>query len=241
MSRKFDMSDYVPVNERVEAFIKEYPMAACRSRSWSCPSAGDHQGLRLPHRRGHPAGIGHSSLEIPGGTPYTKGSRSRTPRASAWGRAIAALGFEVNRGMASAEEAAISSRGRGARIGPKAAAAGLQAPGAGRARSREAPGRGCARTVRRAIEDSDRPAGHRCGTRPAHRSGAGPQHGSAVEAAAGSGRGRPIRPPTYLVPVRTIERILDVATTTTKATAIEPVSNDGQEDIDTAPATRSRP
>jgi hypothetical protein len=49
-------------------------------------------------------GIGHSSLNIPGSTSFTKGSEIENAETSAWGRAIAALGFEVKRGLASAEE-----------------------------------------------------------------------------------------------------------------------------------------
>ena len=58
-------------------------------------------------------GIGHSSLEIPGRTPYTKGSEIENCETSAWGRAIAALGFEVKRGISSAEEVRNKQSGQG--------------------------------------------------------------------------------------------------------------------------------
>ena len=68
-------------------------------------------------------GIGHSSLEIPGSTPYTKGSEIENAETSAWGRAIAALGFEVKRGIASREEVANKQPGPGEReLGSRATA-----------------------------------------------------------------------------------------------------------------------
>jgi hypothetical protein len=53
-------------------------------------------------------GTGWSSLQIPGATPFTKGSEIENCETSAWGRAIAALGFEVKRGIASRQEVANS-------------------------------------------------------------------------------------------------------------------------------------
>ncbi len=49
-------------------------------------------------------GTGHSWLEIPGTTPYTETSELENAETSAWGRALAALGFEVKRSIASANE-----------------------------------------------------------------------------------------------------------------------------------------
>lgn len=101
----FDMSDYVPVNERVDAFYTKHPEGSIQSeiveltgtrvtvKAYAYRSPDDTR-----------PGIGHSSLEIPGATPYTRGSEIENAETSAWGRAIAALGFEVKRGIASHEE-----------------------------------------------------------------------------------------------------------------------------------------
>ena len=101
----FDMSDYVPVNERVEQFYKAHPEGSIQSeiveltesrvtvKAYAYRSADDTR-----------PGIGHSSLEIPGKTTFTRGSEIENAETSAWGRAIAALGFEVKRGVSSAEE-----------------------------------------------------------------------------------------------------------------------------------------
>ena len=51
-------------------------------------------------------GIGTSSLTIPGKTPYTRDSEIENCETSAWGRALAALGFEVKRSVATADEVA---------------------------------------------------------------------------------------------------------------------------------------
>lgn len=97
--------DYIPVNERIAAFYVKHPEGSLQSelielsesrvviRAYAYRTPADER-----------PGIGLSSLEIPGKTPYTRGSEIENCETSAWGRAIAALGFEVKRGVASAEE-----------------------------------------------------------------------------------------------------------------------------------------
>lgn len=99
------LSDYVQVNERIVAFREEYPEGSLQSeiielndtmvvmRAFAYRTAEDAR-----------PGIGTSSLAIPGTTPYTRGSEIENCETSAWGRALAALGFEVKRGIASHEE-----------------------------------------------------------------------------------------------------------------------------------------
>lgn len=101
----FKMDDYVPVNERIAALKAEFPEGCLQSeivelttsrvtvKAYAYRTPGDER-----------PGIGHSSLEIPGATSFTRGSEIENAETSAWGRAIAALGFEVKRGLASAEE-----------------------------------------------------------------------------------------------------------------------------------------
>ena len=101
----FDMSDYVPVNERVDAFYAKHPEGSIQSEIVELTTSRvtvKAYAFRTPDDVR--PGIGHSSLEIPGATPYTRGSEIENAETSAWGRAIAALGFEVKRGIASHEE-----------------------------------------------------------------------------------------------------------------------------------------
>lgn len=102
---KSGLDSYVTVNERIEQFYKEFPSGSLQSemifrdektvivKAWAYRSPEDT----------HP-GIGHSSCPIPGPTPYTRGSELENSETSAWGRAIAALGFEVKRGIATQHE-----------------------------------------------------------------------------------------------------------------------------------------
>jgi hypothetical protein len=101
----FKMDDYVPVNERIDAFYAKHPEGSLQSdifelspdrvviKAWAYRTPDDPR-----------PGVGHSSLNIPGSTPFTKFSEIENAETSAWGRAIAALGFEVKRGVSSREE-----------------------------------------------------------------------------------------------------------------------------------------
>lgn len=101
----FRMDDYVPVNDRIAAFKEAYPEGCLQSeivrltdslvvvKAYAYRSATDTR-----------PGEGHSSLEIPGSTSFTRGSEIENAETSAWGRALAALGFEVKRGVSSREE-----------------------------------------------------------------------------------------------------------------------------------------
>lgn len=101
----FKMDDYVPVQERVDAFIKAYPQGSLQSEIVELTdNRVTVKALAYRTPDDPRPGIGHSSLGIPGATSFTKGSEIENAETSAWGRAIAALGFEVKRGIASAEE-----------------------------------------------------------------------------------------------------------------------------------------
>lgn len=97
--------DYVQVNERIVAFKKEFPQGCLQSEIVTLTDklvVVKGIAYRTPYDQ--KPGIGHSSLEIPGKTPYTRGSELENAETSAWGRALAALGYEVKRGIASKEE-----------------------------------------------------------------------------------------------------------------------------------------
>ena len=101
----FDMKDYVPVNERIDQFYQSFPHGSLQSEIVELTEKRVTIRASAYRTPDDPRpGTGHSSLDIPGSTPYTRGSEIENAETSAWGRAIAALGFEVKRGVASAEE-----------------------------------------------------------------------------------------------------------------------------------------
>lgn len=101
----FDLKDYVDVAERIQQFYAKFPDGSLQSeiieltdsrvvvRSWAYRTPEDPK----------PAS-GMSQLNIPGSTPYTKGSEIENAETSAVGRAIAMLGFAVKGGIASRQE-----------------------------------------------------------------------------------------------------------------------------------------
>lgn len=114
----FNMDDYVPVNERIAAFIDAYPEGSLQSEIVELTDSRVTVKAFAFRKPDDPRpGTGLSSLEIPGKTQFTRGSEIENAETSAWGRAIAALGFEVKRGVASREEVANKQGGQGAPSG----------------------------------------------------------------------------------------------------------------------------
>ena len=105
---KVDLRDYVEVHDRIAAFYAKHPEGSLQS-DWQLLELNGQQTIVVEARayrdREDPRpGKGLASEPVPGLTPYTKGSELMNAETSAWGRAIAALGFEVKRGIASANE-----------------------------------------------------------------------------------------------------------------------------------------
>jgi len=99
--------EYIQVNERLIAFREKYPEGCVQAEIIEfSESRVTMRALAYRTPEDYRPGIGHSSLAIPGATPYTRGSELENCETSAWGRALAALGFEVKRAIASAEEVA---------------------------------------------------------------------------------------------------------------------------------------
>lgn len=106
--------DYVQVNERIAHFYGEYPDGSLQSEIVEfSDSRVVVKGYAYRNADDTRPATGHSYLTIPGSTNFTKGSELENAETSAWGRALAALGFEVKRGVASREE--VQSK----RTGPK--------------------------------------------------------------------------------------------------------------------------
>ena len=105
--------DYIPVNERIAAFIAHYPAGSLRplwpDEPYRVLGEGETKWLvygacafRTPD---DPApGVGLAWEPVPGRTPYTRGSELMVAETSAWGRALAAIGIATNKSVASAEE-----------------------------------------------------------------------------------------------------------------------------------------
>lgn len=111
MAKPTGLDNYVEVNVRIEKFYKTYPDGAIRTSI-----EGDRPDKIIVRAEVYsdkydenPVGVGHSWLEVPGSTPYTKGSELENAETSAVGRAIANAGFEVHKSVASVEEIAMHS------------------------------------------------------------------------------------------------------------------------------------
>jgi hypothetical protein len=107
-------ASYVEVKERIQTFYATYEHGSLVTRrieemliggrEYIIVHALAYRGPEDPH-----PGTGTSWMEVPGKTPYTNGSELENAETSAWGRAIAAVGVLVDRGIASAGE--IRSKG----------------------------------------------------------------------------------------------------------------------------------
>lgn len=100
--------DYIEVSERIRLFIEANPAGSLQSE-WEYVQRDGEQWLSVKayayRTPDDPRpGIGHAWEPIPGRTPYTKGSELMNGETSAWGRALAAIGIAVNKGIASGNE-----------------------------------------------------------------------------------------------------------------------------------------
>lgn len=108
-----DMKDYVEVPERILSFYQKFPEGSLQSE-YELTTFPNKAGKDTPHfivkawayrtPNDPKPGVGLASEPIPGFTPYTKGSELMNAETSAWGRALAALGFIGNGKIASANE-----------------------------------------------------------------------------------------------------------------------------------------
>lgn len=100
--------DYIEVKERIATFYDQYPDGSLQSE-YTLITVLDvpivvvkAYAYRTPEDTR--PGVGHAWEQIPGRTPFTKGSELMNGETSAWGRALAALGIAVHRGIASGDE-----------------------------------------------------------------------------------------------------------------------------------------
>jgi hypothetical protein len=104
------LEDYVEVGVRIQQFYERYPEGSLQAwrepqlfyvgeRTFIAYTAAAYRTPDDPR-----PGIGIAWEPVPGPTSFTKDSELQNAETSAWGRAIAALGFETKRGIASREE-----------------------------------------------------------------------------------------------------------------------------------------
>lgn len=114
---KPNLGNYVEVKDRIQQFYAKYPTGAIVTEKIQWQPAGKIDEMarvivqaaayRTPDDP-HP-GRGSSAMVLPGKTPYTAGSELENTETSAWGRAVAAVGVAVDRGISTASE--IRSKG----------------------------------------------------------------------------------------------------------------------------------
>jgi hypothetical protein len=104
--RKAFAADYVEVADRIRAWYEAYPNARIETEIVSINDklvvvkAYAYRGENADEK---PAGIGHSSMNIPGSTPYTRGSELENTETSAAGRALVMAGLPSKK-VASGDE-----------------------------------------------------------------------------------------------------------------------------------------
>ncbi len=100
--------DYIEVSERIQLFVEQYPTGSLQAE-WEMTERDNEQWLSVKaYAYRYPddqrPGVGHAWEPVPGRTPFTKGSELMVGETSAWGRALAAIGIAVHRGIASGNE-----------------------------------------------------------------------------------------------------------------------------------------
>jgi hypothetical protein len=101
------LEDYTPVADRIHLFYEKYPEGSIQTEFLERVDGGWLCQARAYRTADDPRpSVAHSFEQIPGKTPYTKDSEVENAETSAWGRALAALGFAAQKaaGIASREE-----------------------------------------------------------------------------------------------------------------------------------------
>lgn len=125
----YDLKDYVTVAERLRVFMDRYPDGSMQldpvefreveGKTWVIGRAYAYRTPDDPR-----PGMGTAWEQIPGTTPYTRNSEIQNLETSAWGRALAAIGIGIDKGVATWEEV---QRGKAAER-PKVVPAGVTGP-----------------------------------------------------------------------------------------------------------------
>jgi len=101
----FNLDNYVPVEDRIEAFYEKHPEGSVQTEVTTLKDNLVIVKATVYRTPDDPRpSTGHSQMCIPGKTPYTKDSEVENAETSAVGRALALMGFEVRKGVASRQE-----------------------------------------------------------------------------------------------------------------------------------------
>jgi len=104
----FDLESYVTVQERIIEFYTKYPDGSLQFKFMGILDGSPLMMWGMAYAYRHPLderpGIGTAAELIEGKTPYTKGSEMQNLESSSWGRALAALGIGISKGIASKQE-----------------------------------------------------------------------------------------------------------------------------------------
>lgn len=102
---------YAEVKERIQVFYAHYPTGRLVTGDIRIFESEPGEVVRVMVQakayrtpEDEMPGIGTSWMVVPGKTPYTNGSELENCETSAWGRALAAIGILVDKGIASAQE-----------------------------------------------------------------------------------------------------------------------------------------
>jgi hypothetical protein len=108
---KIDLSDYVPVSERIAQFKEAHPGGRLESEVIDAGFPGFVAVKAYAYKSPDDLtpGVGLAWEPVPGPTPFTKDSELQNAETAAWGRAlIAGLIADASRGIASRDEVARS-------------------------------------------------------------------------------------------------------------------------------------
>lgn len=120
---KANLAGYVEVKDRIVSFLKDHPEGVFQSevvfhKDWD----GEYWAWREKKVKVGRCGLicvkgrvfrspddklpaeGHSWMQTPGVTPYTEGSEVENAETSAWGRALATMGYGITKSLASIDE-----------------------------------------------------------------------------------------------------------------------------------------
>lgn len=100
--------DYIEVKDRLATFLEKYPEGSMSGEWRFVDRLGEQwiayraEAYRTP--TDPRPGVGWAWEPLPGRTPFTKDSELMVAETSAWGRALAAIGIAVHKGIASGDE-----------------------------------------------------------------------------------------------------------------------------------------
>ncbi len=108
--KKFELGDYVEVKDRIKLFYELFGQGRLVTSEVLLSSEPDGKPRVMVKALAYRTpddpqpGVGHSWIELPGSTPYTRGSELENAETSAWGRAIGSLGILIDRSIATSNE-----------------------------------------------------------------------------------------------------------------------------------------